>query len=215
MIRALFGNMKMKVSEVTEKQLLAMTPEQKWEFVCGGIKDEGESADYALLLGTMPSFSAARAHAAARLYLEGRVKYIVPTGGVEWEYEGETLSEAHYMKRILLSEGVPEEAIIIENEATTTKENMFYSVLQINRRTKFYGGKRVMIVTSLNHMKRSVALAKSFLPRFVEITYSPSAPDLPYEECMRDTSRLDSGIHLMWGLVHNGIVEDFEIGFDI
>lgn len=196
----------MKVSEVTEKQLLDMTPEQKWDFVCGGITDDGKSADYALLLGSCPCWSGPRAYAAAKLYREGRVKYIVPTGGVEWESDGETLSEANYMKRILLSEGVPEEAIIMENEATTTKENMFYSVLRINRATKFYGGKRVMIVSSLNHMRRSLALAKSFLPRFVEVCGCPSQFDAPCD----DITRLDGEIHLIWGLVHNGIIEDIE-----
>ena len=205
----------MKLSEVKEEKLLAMTPEQKWSFICGGIRDEGEVADYALLLGTKPCWSVARARAAAKVYLEGRVKYIVPSGGVKWETDGELISEAEYMKRILLEEGVPEEAIILENEARTTKENMIYGVLQLNRKTKFYDGKRVMIVTSINHMKRSLALGKTFLPRFAQISYYPSQPDVPREQLMADPSRMDSALHLMWGLVHNGIVEDMEIGFDI
>jgi len=201
----------MKYSEVTEEQLLALTPQEKWNLVCGGVEDEGKEADYALLLGTCPQWSKARALAAAKLYLEGRVKYIVPSGGVKWDTDGEMLSEAEYMKRILLGEGVPEEAIIMENEATTTKENMIFGALQINRKTKFYTGKRVMIVTSQNHMKRSLALAKTFLPRMAEITYSPSQPDHSHAQCMENTARLDRAIHLMWGLVHHGIVEDQEI----
>lgn len=205
----------MRLSEVKEEQLWAMSPEQKWEFICGGICDEGKNADYALLLGSKPCWSEPRARAAAKAYREGRVKYIVPSGGVEWESDGERMSEANYMRRILLAEGVPDEAIIMENEARTTKENMIYGVLQLNRKTKFYDGKRVMIVTSVNHMKRSLALAKTFLPRFVEISYYPSQPDVPYEQCMSDSSRMDKDLHLMWGLVHHGIVEDIEIGFDI
>lgn len=205
----------MKVSEVREEQLLALPIEQKWKFVCGGIEDKGETADFALLLGSRPCWSGPRALAAAKLYREGRVKYIVPSGGVEWDTDGEMLSEANYMKRILLSEGVPEEAIIMENEATTTKENMIYGALRINRKTKFYTGKRVMIVTSINHMKRSLALAKTFLPRMVEISYYPSQADVGYEQDSKNVERLDNAIHLTWSLVHHGIIDDMEIGFEI
>ncbi|MBQ8836394.1 MAG: YdcF family protein [Clostridia bacterium] len=200
----------MKISHVTEEQLLSMTPEQKWELVCGKIRDEGKSADFALLLGSKPSYSAARARSAAKLYNDGRVKYIVPSGGVKWESDGESLTEAEFMKRILVSNGVPEEAIIMENEATTTKENMICGTLQINRKNRF-ADKNVMIVTSVNHMQRSLALAKTFLPNMVNISYYPSQPDIPYETCMADPSSLDRAIHLTKGLVDNGIIEDFEI----
>ena len=61
----------MKLSEVREEQLLAMTPEQKWNFICGEICDKGESAEYAILLGSKPCWSGPRARAAAKVYLEG------------------------------------------------------------------------------------------------------------------------------------------------
>ena len=112
----------MKLSQVTKEQLSAMTWEQKWEFNCGGVCDEGRSATFAILLGGAPIRAVERAHGAARLYHEGRVKYIVPSGGVEWDFGGETLSEACFMKRVLIENGVPEEAIILENEARTTKK---------------------------------------------------------------------------------------------
>ena len=197
----------MKVSDTTLEQLLSMTPEEKWELVCGGIKDEGKTADVALLLGSRPQFAKARAVAAARLYREGRVKYIVPSGGVVWDTYGEMLSEADYMRRILLSKGVDEEAIIMENEATTTKENMMYGAIQINKKNRF-ATRDVMIVTSVDHMKRSLALAKSFLPRFVNISYYPSEPDV---KGMTDTERLDMTIRITKGLVDNGLIDDFEL----
>lgn len=204
----------MKLSDASIERLLAMTPEQKWELTCGGIKDEGKSADIALLLGSFPSRAEPRARAAAKLYKEGRVKYIVPSGGVKWDENGESLSEAHFMKRILLSEGVTEDAIIMENEATTTRENMIYGVLQINRKTRF-AMKDIMIVTSINHMQRSLALAKTFLPRIANISYYPSQPDVPYEECIKDPTILDRAIQLTKNLVDNNIIDDFDIGFEL
>ena len=204
----------MLISNVGVEKLLGMTVAQKWDFLCGALKDEGKSADIALLLGTKPCWSKARALSAAKLYLEGRVKYIIPSGGVEWETDGEMLSEANYMTKILLSAGVPKEAIILENEATTTRENMIYGSLQINRKTRFKM-KDIMIVTSINHMRRSLALAKTFLPRMANISYYPSQPDIPYEECLQDPSILNNSISLIKSLVDQRIVDDFEIGFDL
>ena len=58
----------MKISCVTEKFLLDLTPEQKWELVCGGgVKDSGERADIALLLGTVPKIAKERALAIGEL----------------------------------------------------------------------------------------------------------------------------------------------------
>ena len=204
----------MKISNVGADKLLAMSVEQKWNFLCGEIKDEGQCADFALLLGTKPCWAKARALAAAKLYVEGRVQYVVPSGGVKWEVDGKMMSEANYMTQILLSEGVPQAAIILENEATTTRENMIYGSLQINRKTKFVM-KDVMIVTSINHMKRSYALAKTFLPRMARISYYPSQPDMPYEACLQDPYLLDNSISLIKKLVDCHIIDDCELGFDL
>ena len=207
----------MRISEISEEYLLALTPEQKWEIIHGGVADEGKSGGVAILLGGRPIYARERALAAAELYRSGRVKYVVPSGGVEWECpDGVMRTEAIYMKEILMEEGVPEDAIILENEATTTKENMIYATLQINRKTKFYEDKRIVIVTSNNHMKRSIALAKSFLPRFVEVSAYPSFPPKTKEEWIaeeKNVALMNNALHLTWGLVHNGIIEDFELKF--
>ena len=204
----------MKLTQVSMEQLASMTWEQKWNFNCGGICDEGRCAEVAILLGGAPVRAVERARGALKLWQEGRVRYIVPSGGVKWEYEGETISECDLMTRILLEGGVPAEAIIPENEATTTKENMIYATLQINRKTKLCGFDHIIIVTSESHMKRSLALARAFLPRKFTVSAYPSYPDMTREEWLADPDNrriLDSAIRLMKGLVDNGIVEDMEI----
>ena len=204
----------MKLSQVTNEQLAAMTVEQKWAFNCGGVRDEGRSAEVAILLGGAPVRAVERARGALQLWREGRVKYIVPSGGVKWEYEGETLSECELMTRILIEGGVPAEAIIPENEATTTKENMIYATLRINRKTGLRGFDHIIIVTSETHMKRSIALAKALLPRKFTVSAYPSYPEGTREEWLADPANLtilDKSIQLMKGLVDNGIVEDMEI----
>ena len=203
----------MKLSSVNLETLMNMTPEQKWEFVCGDIKDEGKKGEVAILLGCWPEVAIERARAAAALYHAGRVKYIVASGGVKWEYEGTMISEADLMARIMMEKGVPESAIILDNEARTTIENMICGTLALNRAIDFQKIKRVIIVTSETHMRRSMALAKALLPRKYEISAYPSYPELGKEEWLSiedNRDSLNSCVTLIKGLVDDGFVEDME-----
>ena len=202
----------MKLSEMSKEYVASMPFEKKVEFICGGIIDDGKSAPVALLLGGNPNNAVPRALAAAELYRSGRVSYIVPSGGVKWDFFGEQVSEANYMKRVLIENGVPEEAIILENEARTTKENMIYGTLQINRKLHFKKVDHVIIVTSRSHMKRSIALAKAFLPRKVTVSAYPANHEaiiagMPESSGAWIAKELD----LIKGLVDSGVVEDMEI----
>ncbi len=172
----------MKISEITRNDLLKIPEEQKRQIICGDIGDEGKSAQVALLLGCNPSVAKERAIAAACLYREGRVQYIAPSGGVEWDTDGVMMSEALYMKKILLENGVSEDAIILENEARTTKENMIYGALRINRKLHFENIEHVIIVTTTSHMRRSLALARQFLPRKVSVSAYPAPNEASIDE---------------------------------
>lgn len=202
----------MKLSELTREEIAAIPFEKKVKFICGSIVDDGMSAPVAILLGGNPNNARPRALAAAELYRSGRVEYILPSGGVEWEVEGETVSEANYMKRILIENGVPEDAVVLENEARTTKENMIYATLQINRKFHWDKVDHVIIVTSRSHMKRSIALAKAFLPRKLTVSAYPANHEavvagMPESEGKWIAKELD----LIKRLVDSGLVEDMEI----
>lgn len=202
----------MKLSEVTREYIATMSFNDKYNFICGNIVDDGMSAPVAILLGGNPNNAIPRAKAAAELYLAGRVSYIIPSGGVEWDFFGEQVSEANYMKRILIESGVPEEAIILENEARTTKENMIYATLQINRKIKFEKIDHVIIVTSRSHMKRSIALAKAFLPRKVSVSAYPADHEATIAGLTASTGQwIAKELDLIKGLVDSGLVEDMEI----
>ena len=202
----------MKLSETKSEALEMLSEEQLAHIIFDGVADDGKCADVALLLGSRPEWCHDRALAAAELYHAGRVSYVMPTGGVEWEHEGERISEAHYMRRVLLERGVPDEAILLENEATTTKENMLYGAIQINRQLKFQNAKRVCIVTSANHMRRSMGLANWLMPRTTELSSYPSElPDDP-TEAIRELGRERSlrAVKLLRGLIQNGFIEEIE-----
>ncbi len=204
----------MKASEITQEIINDLSFDEKWELDCGNVIDEGKNADVAILLGCSPQIAKERAMACAKLYQDGRVKYIVPSGGVLHDVDGEKISEAEYMKRILVSNGVPKDVILIDNEARTTKENMICASFVIERKFEFDNINSVIIVTSVWHMKRSIALAKAFLPRKVEISAYPSFPDESLEYVKNTPSAqgfLNDALKLMALFVNNGVIEDFEL----
>lgn len=204
----------MKITEAKKETLMALSPREKYDFVCGDIRDDGMSAPVALLLGGNPNNARNRALAAAELYRAGRVPYIIPSGGVKWDIDGEMISESHFMKRILMENGVPEEAIILENQATTTVENMIFGTLQIYRKLKFKNAPHVIIVTSEAHMKRSMALAKAIMPRALTFSAYPAFHNAPTDEWFESEANLkalDTEVRLLKDLADSGFIEDFEM----
>jgi len=203
----------MKMSEVSLDTLMALPDEQKWNICCSGVKDDGDSAEVALLLGSKPERAVERALAAAKLYRDGRVGTIIPSGGVKWDYQGECLSEAEIMARVLRENGVPDEAIVLENEARTTVENMICGMLQIYRKYKrFTDG--IIIVTSVSHMKRSLALAKLILPQGIKASAYPSYPKRNRDEWLREEENqvhIRDSLRLLKEVVDKGEAEDMEI----
>ena len=204
----------MKITEVKKETLMALPPREKYDFICGDFCDNGMSAPVALLLGGNPNNARNRALAAAELYRAGRVPYIIPSGGVKWDIDGEMISESHFMKRILMENGVPEEAIILENQATTTVENMIFGTLQIYCKLKFKNAPHVTIVTSEAHMKRSMALAKAIMPRALTLSAYPAFHNAPTDEWFESEANLkalDTEVRLLKDLADSGFIEDFEI----
>ena len=202
-----------KLSEIPLERLLSLSWEEKWEICCGGVRDEDESAEVALLLGSLPERAVERALAAAKLYHAGRAGLIIPTGGPLWEYEGRHLTEAQIMQRVLLTEGVPPSAIVPEDEARTTEENMIYGALQMYRTFQRIPDS-VIIVTSVTHMKRSIALARALLPRKIRVSMYPAYPLTDHETWMRqeeNRKHLDSSLRFHKALVDRGDVEDITI----
>lgn len=204
----------MKLSQITLEELMSMTPNEKWDIVCKDIRDDGASGEFALLLGSCPELAEERAMTAAKLYQEGRVKYIVPSGGVSWVNNGVSMTEACLMSQILIAEGVPAEAVVIENDARTTRENMIYGTLQINRKCRFNDVSDIVLVTSFWHMKRSLALASAFLPRMINVHAYPTFPNRDKEEwlCMEENIKLlDNEIRLLKNLADTRIIEDLKL----
>ena len=91
----------------------------------------------------------ARARHAARLYTEGEVALVIPTGGV-----GEhPPSEAKVAARVLREARVPEEDVLLEEEALSTRDSA-RMVVEVARERRI---RSLVLVTDPLHCVRSVA----------------------------------------------------------
>ena len=204
----------MKISEMTMEEVLALSTEQKWKIVCDGVKDDGRTAPVAVLLGGRPKYARERAITAAELYRLGRTRYIVPSGGVEWDVDGEMISEVDYMTKIMIENGVPTDAIIPEREATTTRQNMRFARPIVERLLEGEACREIIIVTSQNHMNRGMALARHYMPKDILISAYPSFPNETYEEQItleEYIGRTDMFLAATKKLIDSGIMEDVEV----
>lgn len=89
-----------------------------------------------------------------RLYQEGKFPHIIVTGGLDradYKY-----TEAEGMRNYLVDHGVPASAIILENKATSTYENLLFSREIMRER----GWQSAVIVTHQYHGMRSLDIAK-------------------------------------------------------
>jgi len=169
----------MKLSKVNIESIVDLKPGEKTSIVYGEQLKAVSHADVALILGGNPERIRERIIATSELWREKKVEWIVCSGGVEWEVNGEFLSECAFIKKQLLALGVPEEVIIEEKEARTTRENMICSLLVIQRALKLSSICDVVIVSSPSHMRRSLLLAEWIFPRHICVHgYASYEPNL-------------------------------------
>lgn len=115
----------------------------------------------------------ARVRHAARLYVEGELDLLIPSGGLGKHPP----DEASMMSRILRDEGVPEEAIVPEGKALNTWESA-HLVAQIARGR---GVGAVRVVTDPLHCVRAVgAFEEAGLVARAEPVYSSPMWRVPW-----------------------------------
>ena len=122
-------------------------------------KDETRQADAAIVLGASvydnspsPVFCE-RINHAVELYDDGYVNTIIMTGGVG---EGNIRSEADIAREYAEQQGVPAEAILIEETSTITAENL-ENARQVMEQNEI---DTALIVSDPLHMKRAMLYAK-------------------------------------------------------
>ena len=104
---------------------------------------------------TVPPLFASRIDKAIQVYNRSRKRAIlIPSGG---QGSNETMPEGEAMHDYLIAKGIPEDHIIIENQSTTTYENLLYSKTIIEDRNP---KAKVALVTSNYHVYRVLSYAR-------------------------------------------------------
>jgi len=163
---------------------------------------EEERPRYAVVLGTQvlpggkPSRTLdARVRHAARLHAAGRVDRVLVTGGVGKHQP----SEAEVMARILREEGVPGEAVRLEDEAESTWD----SARLVTDLAAEEGVAEALVVTDPLHCVRTVAaFRRAGLIAWAEPVYSSPMWRVPW---LRRGQFLRESGALVWYRVRYGV----------
>lgn len=94
-----------------------------------------------------------RVQAAAAAYAQGQSRVIVACGGAA---PGHDITEAAVMARLLREAGVPESAVVLEDQSQNTMENMRFAAQKLGGEKD----RRVLVVTSDYHLRRAVMTAR-------------------------------------------------------
>ena len=202
-----------RISKFTREEIHSFTKEMQRALAYEEIKPLPDRIDYALVLGGEAHFMPSRAKAAAELYHSGICKLFFTSGGVLRNTAHGILTEAAALRAEMIALGVPSEMILVEKAATTTVENMTLSEKMV-RDMLGDGRKRVAIVTSRFHERRSVLLAKSFIKDAdiwgVAGEY-PSDNPAEFEDSPIICECIEKECRLLYRFVCEGLIEDFVI----
>jgi len=161
--------------------ITAVVPAQAMVVLGGGIEVPQQA-------GAQPNLGAAadRMWHAARLYKAGKAPLVVLSGGLA--FEDGLLSEAASMRTFLHDLGVPDNAMVLEEQSANTRQNAQFTTALLRER----GLTHIVLVTSALHMRRSVLL---FEAQGLKVT--PAATDHEYRayplwrRLLPDASALD------------------------
>ncbi|MDD5888501.1 MAG: YdcF family protein [bacterium] len=128
------------------------------------------SADIGIVLGGV-SMIPDRVNKAFELYKKGIIKKILVSGGIGHFNLKRTITEAQAMKDYLLSLGLLDEDILVEDKSRNTYENFLYSYHLLKEKMDLKGISFTLI-TSDFHMKRAKELFKYFFKDSKFITCS-------------------------------------------
>jgi hypothetical protein len=158
----------MKISELDPEKL---TDEQMTELLFKDINDDMKNGDCIFVFGSNKAIEY-RLPKAVQLYKSGRASKILFSGGTVWD--GTSSSEAFLLKTKAIEFGVPEEDILIETKSQHTKENVIASLLVLDRAFGLHNIKRLLIVTTTYHMRRTLSNLKTYMPNWIEFSLCPA-----------------------------------------
>jgi len=131
-------------------------------FIYGNVSHVDHSEDVVIVLGagvngeTVSRPLAHRLDAAIDYWNQNPDTYIVTTGGLG---NRATITEAEAMARYLIRRGIPQERVLLEDQSTSTYENLVFAKKILDEH--FSGSYRAVLITNDFHIYRAVHTARS------------------------------------------------------
>ena len=201
----------MLVSRIKEEDL---TLEVVDRLLFQGLEDTGENADCIIVLGSIKA-AKYRVPVAVDAYNAGRARKIMLCGGKVREFPDGNYSEAKHMRQAALALGVAEEDIVLENSSQNTVENILFALIELQRTLWLNKVRRVLLVTTAYHMRRSLAIARYLLPKHITVIPCPANDNNTRRDNWMNTpvgvERAKGEAMKIVSSVISGIIPDFEI----
>ncbi len=109
-----------------------------------------------------------RLEVAVKLFKDNRAPFILFSGG---KGKKGVVAEAKVMKEKAISLGIPEEAILTEEESYNTTENVLCSMLVLERKFLLQNIKRLIVVSSPFHIQRLSLTISRYMPRWIDYSF--------------------------------------------
>lgn len=130
------------------------------QFTCEKVSDETKEADHMIVLGAglkngdqLSYMLRTRLEKAMEVFKKNPKLKIIVSGG---QGKDELLTEAEAMKIYLIKHGIPEDQIILEDQARSTYENLLFS----QRKLKSSDNQKIIILSSNFHIFRANFIAR-------------------------------------------------------
>jgi len=160
----------MLISQIREADL---TPEVVDRLLYQGIEDSGDAADCVIVLGSSKA-AEYRVPVAAAVYHAGRTGKVLLCGGKRRTFPDGIASEAAHMKAAALALGIREEDLLLEKSSQNTIENILFALIALQRAFCLNQVRRVLLVTTAYHMRRSLAIARYLFPAHITVLPCPA-----------------------------------------
>ena len=201
----------MLVSTITEEDLTIETVDR---LLFQGLNDTGETADCIIVLGSIKA-AKYRVPLVVEAYKNGRAGKIMVCGGKLRDFPEGKYSEAEHMCYAALELGVAKEDIVIENASMNTIENILFALIELQRTFSLNKVRKVLLVTTAYHMRRSLAIARYLFPAHIAIIPCPANDNHTRRDNWMKTpvgiERAKSQTMKIVSYVISGVIPDFEI----
>lgn len=179
-----------------------------------GLEDTGARSDCILVLGSTKA-SQYKIPVAAEAYRNHRAPKILLSGGSVKAFPEGEMSEAEHMRLHAIAQGVRAEDLILDTSSRNTVENMFGSLLAMQRTFCIERVKKILLVTTSFHMRRSLALARYLFPPHIEVLPCPAEDTHTRRDNWMKSEvgrkRAVDEVEKIVACVKNGLAPDFEL----